>query len=199
MKNVVFFVVLAILTVAALVGWNAIRQQSSSLNETAQQTEPTPTLEIGTAVGRQNDFGSVSGQSATGSAGFGTTTKGGFESNTPTATSAGTVMAVISQAPVRIVPTSTTHAANVVTFTDNGFTPKTLTVKTGTMVKFLNQSNKRMWVESADVSGGKKLEQFNMGVSVGRDGFYEFQFTSNGTWGFFDHNSQHLTGSIVVN
>jgi plastocyanin len=203
MKNVVFFVVLAILTVGALVGWNAVRQRNATTEEVAQQPtlELTPTPQIGTAVGRGSDLGSLSNPTSTNSGGFGSSSKGGFIpviTSTPSATPK--ITRVINSTPK---PTSNVTAmpqsANVVTYTDNGFNPKTLTVKSGTMVKFINQSSKRMWVESAETAGGKKLDTFNMGVTVGKDGFYEFQFTSTGTWGYFDHSNPSHNATVVVN
>lgn len=193
-----FFIVLAILTVGALVGWNAIRERSIDSTETAQESssDVTPTPESGTAVGR-NEMGSLNGTvPATSSAGFDGSTKGGVLS---VATSSAMVT------PTKAVTqkngqsnTSSLQEKNVITYTDKGFNPKTFSVKSGTMVKFLNQSSKRMWVESIEVGNGRKLDQFNMGMSVSPEGFYEFQFNSVGEWGYKDQMNPSQTASIVV-
>ncbi len=197
-----FFVVLAILTVGALVGWNAIRQRSVDSPEIAQETssDVTPTPESGTAVGR-NEMGSLNGTlPATSSAGIGGSTKGGVLS-VATSSAMVTPTQTVVQKNVQTnaqTNTSSLPEKNVIAYTDSGFNPKTFTIKSGTMVKFLNQSNKRMWVESVEVGNGKKLDQFNMGISVGRDGFYEFQFNSVGEWGYKDQLNPNQTATIIV-
>lgn len=199
MKNIVFFVILAILTVAALVGWNAVRQRNAtSTSATIQPSgSPTPTNTTGTAVGR--GLGSVGTQTATGSGVVADTTKGGVTTSLSTPLSTASGVLGVNTRPT-VTPTPVLYpVSNVVTYTDSGFNPKTLSIKTGTMVKFVNQSSKKLWVVSQEVAGGKKLEGMNMGVSVGRDGSYEFQFNTLGTWGYIDQNNQSQSGTIVVN
>lgn len=206
MKNVIFFVVLAVLTVAALVGWNAIRNrpdaQPAVVDNQAAIT-PTSTPEVGTAVGRVGGMGSLSNSGSTVAGSLADSTKGSLGtsvSSTVTPVS-GQMGATPTPTRVAVAPTTTPPPANstVVTYTDNGFTPKSITVKSGTMLKFVNQSTKRMWVASAAVSGGNKLDAMNMGMSVGKSGTYEFQFTQTGTWGFYDQNNQSQTGTVTVN
>lgn len=199
MKNIVFFVVLAILTVAALVGWNALR--NNPVNETAQNAvptiTPTPTMEVGTAVGRVG-LGALTQNTSTASADR-ETTKGGTSISETTPS----IRILTTPVPTKTIVVSATTPPpsnpNLIAFTDTGFTPKSLTVKSGTMVRFVNQSSKRMWIVSAEVAGGKKLQDMNMGLSVGKDGIYEYQFNQTGTWGFFDQNYQQITGTVLVN
>jgi plastocyanin len=191
MKNVIFFVVLAVLTVAALVGWRALKSQPSS-NQVAEVTNiPTPTAIAGTALGRESGANvfdaavpspTISGETDV--------TKGGSsESNSVTPT----VTAINTNSFVQ--PSS----GSSVSYTNNGFNPKTLTVKSGTMIKFVNQSGNQMWIMSVETSGGKKLDGMDMGVSVGKDGSYEYQFNSPGSWGYTNKNNQSQTGVITVN
>lgn len=206
MRNVIFFVVLAILTIAALVGWNAVRQQTTSSELTQVQPTETsePTPELGTAVGRTSGLGSLNNPSSTGSGGFSNVTKGNSDPNAgviPTATPQsqqvqGTPSPTVTPYPTTVPPQQT---GTVVTYTDTGFSPKSITVKSGTMVKFINQSSKRMWVESIDVGEAKKLSGFDMGMSVGKNGFYEYTFSSTGSWGYQDKSNTSANATVIVN
>lgn len=192
MKNVIFFVLLAILTVAALVGWRAVKRQPSlSSNQETQVTNtPTPTPIAGTAIGREsgiNVFGTATSSSQT-SQGTEVAKGGVSETTIATPTLSSNTNSVVQ-------PTS----GSSVVYTTSGFNPKTLTVQSGTMVKFVNSTGNQMWIISADVSGANKLEGLDMGVSVGKDGSYEYQFNSKGSWGYTNKNNPSQTGIIIVN
>jgi plastocyanin len=81
------------------------------------------------------------------------------------------------------------QARTVVTFTDKGFSPSPVTVRTGTTVTFVNESSGPMWVESSG---------FNERTSVGRGGTYEYTFVKVGTWSYQSHMSPAVKGTIVV-
>ena len=87
---------------------------------------------------------------------------------------------------------------NEVTYSSNGFTPKTLTVTVGTEVTFINTSSDSMWVASnphpihADYSGFDARRSYGTGES------YTFTFTKKGTWGYHNHRDPGDTGTVVV-
>lgn len=222
MRNIALFVVLAVLTVAALVAWNVTIRKTSP--QPVANVQPTPsesvttTPETGGALRRIFNGGLFSGGNTTPTpvptTGFSPTstpiptvtvgptpvggyTKGGLPVSTPATTTMPTPtvsMRSLTQPTVAQTPTPTAapQAANVVSFADNGFTPNTLTVSNGTVVRFVNNSNQQMWI-IADNS------TFDMGQSVSRNGSYEYRFTSTGEWWYHNKLNQNQKGKIVVN
>jgi plastocyanin len=200
MKNVIFFVILAILTVAALVGWNAVRNQNQVAEiQEQRQEEVTPTPIIGSAVGR-GSLGSLTVGESTESGMLGT--KGNSDVNAgviPTATPTSTVSAQLKGSSAIVNNNTPIQARNEIYYTETGFSPKTLTVKAGTMVKFVNQTTRKMSIASGDIAGGKKLDGFVMSMAVGKEGTFEFQFNQVGSWGYIDQNNPNQTGLVIVN
>lgn len=96
----------------------------------------------------------------------------------------------------------------LVTYTSNGFEPKTLTVSRGETVRFLNQSEQKMWVGAnnhpthalypitspSDCLGSS----FDQCVGVDAGVFWDFTFTETGTFGYHNHLRARDGGSIVV-
>ena len=89
-------------------------------------------------------------------------------------------------------------ATATVTLTDNGFVPKALTVKAGTTVKFTNGSGRQMWVASNPHPTHTLLPGFDELTAVGKGGSYDYQFTKVGTWGYHNHLSPQIGGTVVV-
>ncbi|MBI3980402.1 cupredoxin domain-containing protein [Candidatus Microgenomates bacterium] len=82
--------------------------------------------------------------------------------------------------------------------TDTGFEPKSTTVKTGTVVTFINTGQEDHQVASAPHPQHTDLPGFDAlkGVKPGES--YEFKFEKLGTWKFHDHLNPTLFGSITV-
>ncbi|MBI2405021.1 hypothetical protein HYV22_02475 [Candidatus Gottesmanbacteria bacterium] len=91
-----------------------------------------------------------------------------------------------------------TNERTVVTYTANGFNPKTVTVKAGTTVVFMNDSSAVMWVASAVHPTHQLLPGFDQLASVGRGGSYEYTFTKVGTWKYHNHVNPSDTGTVEV-
>ena len=89
-------------------------------------------------------------------------------------------------------------ARTVVTYTDTGFGPNSIVVKAGTIVTFVNESGKAMWVGSDAHPTHLLLPGFDQKKSVGRGETYEYAFAKVGTWGYHNHTSPTDTGSVVV-
>lgn len=97
-----------------------------------------------------------------------------------------------------------------VTYTDTGFSPKTVNVPAGTTVRFVNNSTGTMWIGSNDHPthskyDGTTLEEhcanktsFDQCGGAPAGGTYDFTFTKVGTFGYHNHAHTNSTGSVVV-
>ena len=86
----------------------------------------------------------------------------------------------------------------LVTFSASGFSPKEISVKKGTTVTFINESDNPMWVASALHPTHQLLPGFDQLKSVDRGGTYEYTFVKVGTWKYHNHMVPSSTGTIVV-
>jgi plastocyanin len=97
-----------------------------------------------------------------------------------------------------------------VTYTDSGYSPKTVTVPVGTTVTFVNNSSHGMWTASAmhpshTAYDGTTLQQhcathssFDECSAAGAGATYSFTFTKAGTFGYHNHVQANDTGTVVV-
>ncbi|HET9641561.1 MAG TPA: hypothetical protein VFP46_01780 [Candidatus Paceibacterota bacterium] len=107
---------------------------------------------------------------------------------------------------------STTPSGTTVTYTDQGFSPASISVRSGTKVTFVNQSSGQMWVASGvhpthSIYSGTTLSQhcpdtagtaFDECSSVGTGGTYTFTFAKVGTWKYHNHVNAGDFGSVTV-
>ncbi len=100
----------------------------------------------------------------------------------------------------------------VVTYTDQGFSPKSVSLAVGGTVTFVNQSSKKMWVASAmhpthTTYSGTSLSQHC--PDTNNDAFdeckgdapgssFSFTFDKVGTWNYHDHITSSNFGSVTV-
>lgn len=89
-------------------------------------------------------------------------------------------------------------ARTVVVLSDGGFAPLSVTVKSGTVVSFVNEGDGQMWVASAPHPTHSILPDFDQKASVGNGGTYEYTFTRVGTWKFHNHAVPSQTGTVIV-
>lgn len=92
---------------------------------------------------------------------------------------------------------STAVIAATVVYTDNGFSPKTFTVKTGSVIEVKNQSSHSLQFSSdphPSHTGNKELNQ----STISANGSQTFTVTKKGTFGFHDHLDNTKTGSLTV-
>lgn len=87
----------------------------------------------------------------------------------------------------------------VVTYTDTGFSPLVVTVKTGGVVTFVNESSRSMWVASDVHPTHQLLPGFDQKTSVARGQTYEYTFTNVGTWRYHNHQNPSDAATVVVN
>lgn len=111
-----------------------------------------------------------------------------------------TTAPVEKAAPVEKKVTEETPAGeeNTVTYDNNGFTPKALTVKVGTTVTWKNTGNKTMRVASAVHPIHQNLPGFDQLTAAGNGTTYNYTFTKVGTWKYHNHVSPGDTGAVVV-
>lgn len=94
----------------------------------------------------------------------------------------------------------------IITYTESGYSPATLTVKAGTRVTFKNATLWPMWPASAahpthrvyPTSGGCIGSTFDACKEVQPNDSWSFTFDYKGTWKYHDHARPHFTGTIVV-
>lgn len=127
-----------------------------------------------------------------------------------------------SQGTVPTVPTPTTQAPvtqgtppaeqNVVTYTNAGYSPNTITIKAGETVNFRNNSSQSMWTASDvhpthTVYGGTSLgahcpditkTAFDTCAGIQPGNSWRFTFTKKGTWKYHNHLVPSNTGTVVV-
>ena len=126
-------------------------------------------------------------------------------------TSATNQMPVVGSTTPEMIVGNTVPVVEV-TYTDQGFSPSSITIPLGTTVTFTNQSTKDMWVASAMhpthiLYSGTSLSQhcpdasntsFDQ-CSTGASGSsFSFTFNKEGTWKYHDHVDATKFGSITV-
>jgi plastocyanin len=101
---------------------------------------------------------------------------------------------------------------NVVTYTNSGYSPSTLTIKKGETVTFKNQSSFSMWPASDmhpthRVYSGTSLSEhcpdttgtaFDACKGYLPGESWSFTFNKVGTWNYHDHLNPGNTGTIIV-
>ncbi len=104
------------------------------------------------------------------------------------------------------------NAAVVITYTDNGFSPSSITIKTGETVTFKNESSRSFWPASNNhpdhtlYDGTTRREHCQSGASgsfdackgIASGGSWSFTFSKVGSWSYHDHMSAGYGGTVVV-
>jgi len=104
--------------------------------------------------------------------------------------------------------TSTKPKTVTVTYTDTGYTPKSITINKGDTVKFVNDSSGPMWTASArhpdhtlypEKTANDCLgSAFDQCKSVNKGGSYSFTFNQVGSWNYHNHSNSSQFGTVVV-
>lgn len=91
----------------------------------------------------------------------------------------------------------TERPSQTITITDAGFSPKSITVKSGVVVTFMNTSKNTISVNSNDHPTHMKYPALNLGtVDSGKS--LQAVFDVNGTYQYHNHLKAEQTGEIVV-
>lgn len=95
------------------------------------------------------------------------------------------------------VPTVTT-----VKYGENGFEPKEITIKQGTTVQFVNNTQIPMYVATDPHPEHTNYPEFEMGVVMQRPPRpgenFNFKFDRIGNWTFHNHAQPEHTGRVIV-
>lgn len=86
----------------------------------------------------------------------------------------------------------------VITYTETGFSPDNLTIKSGDTTIFQNDSARAFWPASNDHPVHYKYSEFDPKKIIPAGESWSFTFTKSGTWGYHDHRSSNLGGTITV-
>ena len=84
---------------------------------------------------------------------------------------------------------TTPQAQNVITYTDSGYSPSSITIKKGQAVVWKNESSKKMWTASAlhpthsvyPTTGGCLGSTFDACMGIPSGGNWSFKFDNVGT------------------
>jgi plastocyanin len=101
---------------------------------------------------------------------------------------------------------TTQSGQNVVTYTDSGFSPASLTIKKGDTVTFKNSASDDVRVASNPhplhtgypTTGGCVGSTFDSCSNIAPGQSWSFKFDFTGSWGFHNHLNPAEGGTIIV-
>ncbi len=119
------------------------------------------------------------------------------ETTTTTQTTTDTNSGSGSTTPAEDTASDEETIAATITYGANGFSPATVTVKSGDTIRIVNASDSDLDFASNDHPVHTDNSELNVGV-VAEDGSETFMVTRAGTWGYHNHENDSHTGTIVV-
>lgn len=94
-------------------------------------------------------------------------------------------------------PSENQEAAATITYDGNEFAPASITVRTGDVVKVVNNSENVLYFASDEHPTHLDNSELNVGdIEPGSSA--TFTTSSSGTWGYHDHYNASADGEIVV-
>lgn len=103
----------------------------------------------------------------------------------------------VSESDMELVNELTQDSLTIV-YTNEGFMPKEISIKKGQTVKFINESDRKMWVASNDHPSHLIYPEFDQKEITVRGAVYEFKFEKTGNWDFHNHLFSSHGGTIKV-
>ena len=94
-------------------------------------------------------------------------------------------------------PTRTASGAYIIKYTSTGFAPASLSITTGSSVRFTNNAAAAMRISPADKTN-PLYSSLSQSKSVGTGGTFDYTFVSPGVYGYYNDNNLKHTGIIVV-
>jgi plastocyanin len=85
-----------------------------------------------------------------------------------------------------------------VVYNNEGFTPQEIRIKKGETIKFINLSDRKMWVASNNHPEHNIYPEFDQKDIALREGEYEFKFEKTGAWGYHNHLYSNHEGVVIV-
>lgn len=88
----------------------------------------------------------------------------------------------------------------VIVYTNSGFSPKETTVKAGQNVRFVNASDKPLWVttKSHPTKPGQFYPEFDQGKSITKGATYSIILAKIGEWGYKNLNDEKHLGTVTI-
>ena len=115
-----------------------------------------------------------------------------------TQTTPDTTESTDSSTPDTTTPDTTeTETATVITYSNNGFSPASVTVKMGSKITIKNSSSHTVQFNSNDHPTHTKNSEYNVGA-IAAGSSAEITVTKTGTWGYHNHLDDSETGTIIV-
>lgn len=87
---------------------------------------------------------------------------------------------------------------NTFVLRSDGFHPRTLTIEPGTVVTFVNRTDKTFWPASNSHPQHDQYATFDSGRPIDPGESWSFTFETKGKWGFHDHLRSFYTGAVAV-
>jgi plastocyanin len=114
-------------------------------------------------------------------------------------TTEGTNNGTVNPPPASNNETNSETAANnvTITYTNSGFSPATVTIKSGGTVTVKNDSTRMIQFNSDPHPSHTENSELNLG-EVGGGSSKSFTATKTGSWGYHDHLNSSDRGTIVV-
>lgn len=130
----------------------------------------------------------------------------------PTLDSTSSPQATPLVSPESTVSPSPVASKNIITYTDEGYTPNLITIKKGETVVWKNESTDSMWTASAvhpthraypgtDISACETqtlMPMFDACEKIVPGQSWSFTFNNVGTWGYHNHKEASHAGKVVV-
>ena len=85
-----------------------------------------------------------------------------------------------------------------VEYSEQGFSPDSITVKSGTTITWVNKGSDPMWVASNPHPVHTNLSGFDALKGTPAGGSYSYTFTKVGKWGYHNHLAPGKTADVVV-
>lgn len=104
-----------------------------------------------------------------------------------------------TQGSQRVNPTTESNKNNVIIeYSAQGFSPNSITVKSGTTVKWINKGSDPMWVASNPHPIHTNLSGFDALKGISARGSYSYTFTKVGKWGYHNHLVPGKIAEVIV-
>lgn len=201
-KFVPLFIVLVLVVVGAGV-WLSTQQSAVPVSELSAPSEPSASQPVAAEPGGGGIVPSVPPAPVTSEQPVPTNTPvEEEESAKELAEPSALPVPVSAGGPAEVVPS----AQHIVQYDGSVFSPKTVTVKKGETVTFVNNGKNSMWVASAmhpthtvyPTKGGCLGSTFDACRGYGTGSSWEFTFDEVGSWGYHDHLNASAWGKVVV-
>lgn len=86
----------------------------------------------------------------------------------------------------------------IVDYTDSGFSPATIEIKSGATIRFINKSSDLMRISSIVVMEKTTYGEFTQERAIKNGDFFDLNFSKQGDWLYQNLNDKSKTGIVIV-